>query len=107
MRNWRVRGYVYKFNKSEKNNDKIIINILGDDAKRLSELCKFEKTRYYFSISIKNVKIKNELILKHTNSLEDLTGIEIDISGYSKNYRFKNAEGDFIEGISLHANTIN
>lgn len=103
MIRWRVVGNVYKY---DKNKEKITICVKGDDADKLSSICKSERKRFYFLINVKKVKIKNELVLKYIKELDDLVGMEIDISGYAKNYRFKLNE-DVVEGISLHADVIN
>ncbi len=102
MISWRVIGHVYKYNPEKK---KITLCVKGEHAEKLSSICKSDKKRFYFFIGVGNVQIRNELILKHIEELEEIVGMEIDISGYAKKYRFK-LNGDMVEGISLHANTI-
>lgn len=102
MIQWRVMGHVYKYSSDKK---KITLCVKGEHADKLSSICKSDRKRFYFLISVSNVQIRNELILKHTEELEELVGMEVDISGYAKKYRFK-LNGDMVEGISLHANII-
>lgn len=103
MKYWRVKGRVYKFK-----NGKIILNTTGEDSKKLSTHLERDVILHFFSISIKNMKIKDELILKHIEKIEDIEGMEVDISGYSKKFKFydKKTNAD-IEGVLLCANTIN
>lgn len=103
MIHWRIIGNVYKYNADKK---KITVYVKGEHAEKLSLICKTDKKRFYFLVSVKSVKIKNELILKHTKELDDLVGMEIDMSGHAKKFRFKSGE-EIVEGISLHADVIN
>lgn len=97
-----VSGVVYKANEKY-----IVLEVSGDDKDKLNKMINREdKPLYFFRMSIENVKIKDELILKYMDSEKNLIGMRVRCSGFIKKYRYMNLNKDVIEGMNIIVKTI-